>query len=180
MSLLSLAALTPFTTLAVTGNGVPSTAFVVAFIGFVLLLVLGAYAFIAYLLSRIFKKAGVAQWKAWVPVYSQWTMLELGGQKGWWSLLYCAGFLSLLPLGLNETSMVIFNLLTFLLNVTGSVFMYMAMYKIGLKLDKEGYFVLWAIFLPIVWYIWLAFDDSRWETTTEAAAPQEPPTPAAA
>jgi len=40
--------------------------------------------------------------------------------------------------------------------------MYIAMYNISLKFGKESTFVLWAIFLPIVWLIWLAVDKSVW------------------
>ena len=60
------------------------------------------------------------------------------------------------------------------------------MYKIGLKLGKEGAFVLLAIFLPIVWLIWLAVDKSTWKGAslpgTAPTTPQpgaQPPAPAA-
>lgn len=99
-----------------------------------------AYVVTALLLSRIFKKAGVESWKAWVPVYNSWVLLELGDQKGFWAVL------AFVPV----------------VNIVAAVFMYIAMYNIGLKLGKGGEFVLWAIFLPIVWLIWLAVDDSKW------------------
>ena len=99
-----------------------------------------AYVVIALLLARIFKKAGVESWKAWVPVYNSWVLLELGDQKGFWAVL------AFVPV----------------VNIVAAVFMYIAMYNIGLKLGKGGEFVLWAIFLPIVWLIWLAVDDSKW------------------
>jgi len=104
-------------------------------------LVLALYALQAYLLSRIFRKGGEKEWKAWVPVYNNWVTLELGGQKGWWSVL------ALLPV----------------VNIVALIFMYLAMYHIGLKLKKEGAFILLAIFLPLVWYAWLAFDSSTWK-----------------
>ncbi|HEX7484494.1 MAG TPA: DUF5684 domain-containing protein [Candidatus Saccharimonadales bacterium] len=101
------------------------------------------YVVMAFLLSRIFKKAGVEGWKAWVPVYNTWMTYELGGQKGWWALIM------LVPV----------------VNIVAAVFLYIAMYQIGRKFGKEDYFVLWAIFLPIVWYVWLAFDQSTWHDT---------------
>lgn len=101
----------------------------------------------------IFKKAGVPAWKAWVPIYSTWVMLELGDQPGWWVLLNFVPFVNLVAL----------------------VFMYIAMYNIGLKLQKEGWFVILAIFLPIVWLIWLALDKSTWQGSA-APAEQQPPT----
>jgi hypothetical protein len=47
--------------------------------------------------------------------------------------------------------------------------LYIAQYRIGLKLGKPGAFVLLAIFLPLVWYVWLACDDSKWSETPGAA-----------
>lgn len=118
---------------------------VAAVIGFMLtfffLFVVACYVVYSFLLSRIFKKAGVPQWAAWVPVYNSWKMLELGGQQGFWAVL------ALIPI----------------VNIVSAVFMYIAMYHIGRKLGKENWFVLLAIFLPVVWLIWLGFDDSKWD-----------------
>lgn len=112
---------------------------VVLFMFFVALV---SYVIYAFLLSRVFKKAGVPQWAAWVPVYNSWKLLELGGQQGFWAVL------ALIPL----------------VNIASAVFMYIAMYHIGKKLGKEDWFVLLAIFLPIVWLVWLGFDESKWDT----------------
>jgi hypothetical protein len=108
---------------------------------FVLLFVVAAYVVQALLLGRIFAKAGEKSWKAWVPVYNSWVMLEIGGQQGFWAVL------ALVPV----------------VNIVSVVFMIIAMYNIGLKLGKEGAFVLLAIFLPLVWLIWLAVDSSTWK-----------------
>lgn len=121
------------------------------FFVFMLIFVIAAYVINAFLLSRIFKKAGVEQWIAWVPVYNSWKLLEIGGQPGWWAILAFVPFV----------------------NIAAVIFMYIAMYHIGLKLQKEGWFVLLAIFVPTVWMIWLAFDSSKWNEAGEgvAAAP---------
>lgn len=120
------------------------------------------YVINAFLLSRIFKKAGVEEWKAWVPIYNSWIMLELGGQKGFWAVLM------LVPI----------------VNLVALVFFIIAEYEIGLKFGKSGAFVLLAIFLPIVWLAWLAFDSSRWSgvPAVAGAAPQpgSPTTPVSA
>ena len=58
-----------------------------------------------------------------------------------------------------------------IVNIASMVFMYIAMYNIGLKFGKEGAFILWAIFVPIVWYIWLAVDQSKWQG--EKATPEK-------
>lgn len=113
------------------------------------MLILGVvlYVVVGLTLSRIFKKAGVEGWKAWVPVYNSWTLLELGGQQGFWAIL------SIIPF----------------VNIVGAVFLIIAMYHIGLKFGKDGAFVLLGIFLPIVWMAWLAFDKSVWNGGTPVA-----------
>lgn len=108
---------------------------------FTLVFVVAFYVLYAIMLGKIFKKAGVESWKAWVPVYNSWVMLELGGQKGYWAVV------ALIPF----------------VGIIGTIFMYIAMYYIGLSLGKESVFVLLAIFFPIVWVIWLAVDKSTWK-----------------
>ena len=122
------------------------------------------YVLTAVCLMRIFKKAGIEQWPAWVPIYNTWKMLEIGGQQGFWAIL------SIVPV----------------VNIVAAIFMYIAAYNIGLKLQKEGIFVLLAIFLMPIWLIWLAFDKSVWDESkgapslarrTEATPTATPPTP---
>jgi hypothetical protein len=132
---------------------------------FMLCVVIAVYVVTALFLGRIFKKAGIESWKAWVPVYNQWILLELGDQKGFWSVLSFVPFVSLVSY----------------------VFTCIAMYRIGLKLGKEGAFVLWGIFLPLVWIIWLGVDKSTWNDKTDTtnpddvapSTPKKPRTPAA-
>lgn len=122
---------------------------------FMLVFVFISYAIHAYLLGRIFNKAGLPAWKAWVPVYNNWKMFEIGDQPGWWSLVF------FVPL----------------VNLAAVVFMYIAMHKIGQKLQKEDWFVILAIFIPIVWLVWLAFDDSKWQSAPKKPATYTPDTP---
>ena len=114
------------------------------------------YAIHAFLLGKIFKKAGVAGWIAWVPFYNNWKLLELGDQKGFWSVL------AIVPV----------------VNIVSAVFVVIAMYHIGLKLQKDGWFVIIAIFLPLIWEAWLAFDSSTWQSSPLSPQPsyKAPPT----
>jgi len=109
------------------------------FLAFVLFAII-SYVIGAFLLGRLFKKAGAHQWAAWVPVYNVWKLLELGNQQGFWVLFGLVPFLWIIP----------------------TIFLYIAAYHIGKKLGKEGWFVLLAIFMPVVWLIWLGFDESKW------------------
>ncbi len=108
---------------------------------------LASYLLTAFALMKIFKKAGAnPAWAAWVPFYNTWKTLELGGQKGFWAIL------AIVPIA----------------NIVSVVFTYIAIYNIGLKLGKSGAFLVLAIFLPIVWLLWLAFDKSTWDETAGA------------
>lgn len=55
----------------------------------------------AWIMSAFYKKVGVAQYKAWIPVYQLWPYFELGGFHGAWSLL---GIFGLLPLVMLSAS----------------------------------------------------------------------------
>lgn len=114
---------------------------------FLFIIAIISYAIGAWLLGRVFKKAGEPQWAAWVPIYNTWKLLEIGGQQGFWAVL------ALIPF----------------VNIVSLIFMYIAMYNIGKTLGKEDWFVLLAIFLPIVWLIWLGFDDSKWPSGKKSA-----------
>jgi len=117
------------------------------------------YIFAAFCFMRIFKKAGVAPWAAWVPIYNNWKILEIGGQQGFWAIL------GIIPV----------------INIASAVFIYISMYNIGLKLGKSGSFVLLGIFLAPVWLIWLAIDKTPWNEAAGAPSlagyPETPPNP---
>jgi len=110
-------------------------------VGFVLYLV------VSLSLMQIFKKAGVKPWIAWIPYYSNWKMLEMGGQQGFWAVLIIVPVVS----------------------IVSAVYTFIAMYHIGKKLGKDDAFVIIGIFLPLVWYIWLAVDQSKWHDKASSA-----------
>jgi hypothetical protein len=117
---------------------------------FLIVFLVGAAFYIigALLLGNIFKKAGTPAWKAWVPVYNSWSLLKLGGQNGFWAII------ALIPV----------------INLISAVFMIIAMYHIGRGFGKDDAFVLLAIFLPLVWLVWLAVDGSTWKVVVPRAA----------
>lgn len=108
---------------------------------FCLLIFIGAYVFLSICLSKIFKKAGIKSWIAWVPFYSNWKFFEMGSFHGALSLLILIPYVGTL----------VFMILYWI-----------AAYRIGLKFHKDGSFVLLSIFLAPVWLGILAFDKSTW------------------
>lgn len=121
-------------------------------IGFIL-----GYVIYAIILGKIFKKAGIKPSIAWIPVYSNWKLLEMGDQKGFWAIF------------------------VFFFAPVTSVFTLIAMYHIGKKFGKEDWFFALAILVLPAWLLILAFDKSVWNataapTTAPAMAPPEQPT----
>lgn len=114
----------------------------------ILFFALALYIVNAIFTAKIFEKAGVPAWVAWVPVYNNWKLLEIGGQNGWW---------------------ILFSLIPGIGGLISTVFLYIAMFHIGKKLGKEDTFVVLGIFLPIVWLIWLAVDKSTWNDAASTA-----------
>lgn len=128
--------------------GIEGLALFGLFLVFVLFFALIFYAISAFLLGKLFQKAGEPQWIAWVPIYNTWKILELGGQQGFWAIL---GFIPFV-------------------NIIALIYLYVAMYYIGKKLGKEDWFVLLAIFVPIIWLIWLGYDDSKWPKSSNKSS----------
>lgn len=124
---------------------------------FIFIAVALSYVFYAICLMGIFKKASVPAWIAWIPFFNTWKVLEIGGQQGFWSILSIIPFVS----------------------IVSAVFVYIAQYHIGKKLGHGGEFILLAIFLPFVWYIWLAVEKSTWNDSASTAPSlhKEAPTP---
>lgn len=139
------------------GLAAASGAFILIMIVVALVCALISYAVSSFLISRIFKKAGVKTSIAWIPIYNAWKMLELGDQKGFWVLF------SLFPP----------------LAIVSIVFTYIAMYHIGKKLGKEDWFVVIAILAAPVWFIWLGFDKSVWNGAKPEVATDPTATPVA-
>ena len=147
-----------YTTMTEPEAGV-AAAIVATFTVFWLIVGIASYIVSAIFLARIFKKAGLAGWPAWVPIYNLWKLNELGGQQGFWAVLLLIPFV----------------------NIVAVVFMCIAMYHIGIKMDKPGAFVLLGIFLPLVWFIWLGADKSKFDdskSTVRSLAKGPKPAPA--
>ncbi len=115
-------------------------------------LFIGAYIFVSIFLSMLFKKAGVASWKAWVPVLNGWKLLEIGGQPGFWSIL------SIIPI----------------VNMVSTVFTLIAMHNINLKLRYDAIMTVLAIVFSPVWFIVVGTSKHAWDDSLGAPRVDKP------
>ncbi|MDO4872339.1 MAG: hypothetical protein Q4A27_02855 [bacterium] len=126
------------------------------FIGFVIfgaIAIAAIYVLTAVAMMKIFQKAGLPGWKAWVPVYNSWLFLELGGYNGGISILsVVTGF----P-GLGWIASIVFF-----------VFMCMSANEISKKLQKPQAFILYPLGIislgitTIIWYFRMGFGSTEW------------------
>ena len=100
------------------------------------------YAITSFLLSKVFSKAGVEPWKAWVPIYNNWIFFELGGQKAGLSIL----------------------LLFPIVNIVGAVYGIIAAHKIGLAFGKSTAWTVLYFFCAPVWYALLGFGSAQYNS----------------
>lgn len=88
------------------------------------------YVVTAFAFMSFFRKVGVEPWIAWVPYYSTWKWLEVGGQAGWLSLL------GLVPYG----------------SIATLVFLGIGINRIGVAFRKPGAgYVVLGILVPFAW-----------------------------
>ena len=122
-------------------------AFIAAYIGFILIISIGVYVLTSIAKMKIFEKAGLPGWKAWVPIYRKWKFLELGGYNG--ALI----FLAFIPL---------FGGIALLVATC------LAANEISKKLDKSDIFILFPLgvitggITTIIWYYIAGFSKSTW------------------
>lgn len=109
------------------------------------------YAINAFGLMKLYEKVpGVPKVAAWVPFWNSWVLFEIGGLKGWYSLLTLAGFIPVIG---------------WIGSIAGIVLMVIAAHNIAKGFRKESP-AIWTVlffFLPIVWYYILGFDKSTWQ-----------------
>ena len=136
-----------------------------------------AYIINAWLLSRIFKKAGVSRWKAWVPIINIWNYLRLGGRSGGNVFWGVGGYILLLigatSLGASEAGQasIMAPVLCLVAIVLAVLCLVIYIYKqiastwnIQKKLGKSGWFII-LYFINMIaplWYWILALDGSKW------------------
>ena len=135
------------------------------------------YIINAWLLGRIFKKAGVARWKAWIPVINIWNYLKIGGRSGgniFWAiggyLLLAISLTSLGAFGDNK-DLVMAPAACLIAMVLAIICIVIYIYKdisatwnIQKKLGKSGIFLI-LYFINVVaplWYWILALGGDKY------------------
>jgi len=135
------------------------------------------YVVSAWLLSRIFHKAGLARWKAWVPIVNSWFYFHLGGRAGgnvFWGIGgYLLLMISVTSLGtyISDNSLTmapvtcIISMVLAIIALVIFVYKYIAStWNIQKKLGKPGWFLI-LYFIHVIAPIWtwiLALDSSKW------------------
>jgi hypothetical protein len=139
-------------------------ALLAAMVGFFLLIAVIVYVVGSFFMMKLFDKAGVqGRWRAWVPVYNTMVFFKLGDLSPWLVLYGVGGaiVLSWIP---------VLQIFSGLASLALAVFAAIAAYRVGLKLQKEGVWVVLYILLPLVWLGILAFDRSRWNPAVPPAS----------
>ena len=113
-----------------------------------LIFALASYVILAIGLAGLFRKAGIEPWKAWVPLYSTYVWLQLGGQNGHWV------WASLIPYG----------------SLVTSIFLYIGMHRTGKAFGKDTGFLVLGIFLPWVWVLILGLGKEEYHPERITAA----------
>ena len=141
------------------------------------------YALTAFILGRLFKKAGIKSWKAWVPIYNLWKLFQIGGTEGVWALLPVIAGISTVVLLLftNDFRMNYMSgdklppdqaaasiILLIVIVLTGLLFVvsYLQVtWNITKKLGKNWvYMLLLLVNLgPSLWLWIMALDKSKWD-----------------
>ena len=127
-----------------------------AFFGFyfvflIILAIIGLAIAIIVMISnwKIFKKAGLAGWEAFVPFYNTWCLVKISGLEWWFFLI------------------IIFPIITLKFPIMGLVSVaasFFAHYNLSIKFEKEPIgFALGLTFLPFVFYPILGFGKSTYK-----------------
>ncbi len=116
-------------------------------------------------LSKLFKKAGEAGWKGFVPIYNLVIMLRLIGRPASWAWAICGNYLftfvwSLLRGDVNSD---LYRVIYISLSVLSFVFLVRAFFTLSYSYGKDGVFTVWLVILPFVFFPVLGYGKSRYE-----------------
>ncbi len=118
--------------------------------GFLFVIFIVIYLVTAFLLYRVFQKAGRPGWAGFVPVYNGWVLFEISGKPGWW---------------------VLFGLIPYLGGLIILVLSLLASLELAKRFGKSQVFAIFGLWLfSLVGYAILAFDSSKYQGAGAPAA----------
>lgn len=133
-----------------TVNNAAAGAFVGTFFVGYLIFMIVVYLVVAFILSKVFVKAGKPGWAAFVPLYNGWVLFEIGGQPGWWVLSAIIPFIG------PVISLVLYVIVSL---------------EIAKRFGKSQTFGIVGLWLfSIIGYAMLAFDDSKYQGVSAPVA----------
>lgn len=138
---------------------------VLVIFGIIVLLSVVFYIVYSIFLSKIFKKASLPAWQAWVPFLNAWRTLELGGKKGYWIALGIGSSIgSMISRNIDNALAIsiVFSMVGIGLGIAYFVINLIALHNINLKMQYGAGMTVCAVFLPIVWVIVLGVSKNQW------------------
>jgi len=120
---------------------------VFAVLGFMFIIMIGIWVFMAIAMWKMFEKAGEQGWKALIPIYDTWILAELVGRPGYWGLFPLLGFI---PFVGSILALIV------------SVILYIDTAK---AFGKEPVWALLLIFVPFVGFPILGFGSAKYVGT---------------
>lgn len=132
--------------------------FFAAFFGFSIFFGIAYYVFFGIAGTILFKKAGYKNpWAAWVPIYQNYALLEIGGQRGGFALLPIAGLvLQVIPV-LGQIASFLLSIVT----LVATIYAYVGINK-AFRKDTTTWTIL-AVLLPPVWLGILAWNKEPYQ-----------------
>lgn len=110
-----------------------------------IILWLGIIAFAIISQWKVFEKAGQPGWACIIPIYNVLIMLKIANKPWWWIFM-------------------------FLIPIANIVFAIMMIHRISLSFGKGAGFTVGLLFLSIIFWAILAFDDSVYKKIEDAPA----------
>lgn len=101
---------------------------------------------------KTLEKANKPGWGALIPFYREYLLCKISGVNTWWILIvFCAGFLSFIP--------VIGSLLSFVASIYYAILLNVSLSR---SFGKENGFAVGLILLPPIFYFILGIKDSKY------------------
>lgn len=124
-----------------------------------------SYIINSILLMNLFKRAGINQGYAWIPIYNNWKFLEIGGVPGFYSIIWMLAFVTYPLLLIPFVGFIFAPLTGVVAALTGTAFV-IATRNISKKLGRDEIWLTALGVTPvanIAWFLVLLSGSNRWE-----------------